>query len=84
MKVALTLPPLPSVTVTLLIEMVGSESLSLTVPRPCPSAMVTFDGFERLSVNVSFASSSRSPLTSTVTVFVVSPGVKVSVPDAAT
>jgi hypothetical protein len=36
--------------------------------------------FERLTSNVSSASSSVSPLTSTVTVLVVSPGRKVSCP----
>ena len=74
MKVALTVPALPSVTVTSSIESVGSGSSSVIVPTPWPSAIVAFVGFERLTKNVSFASSSRSPLTSTVTVFVVWPG----------
>jgi hypothetical protein len=82
-NVALTAPPLPSVTVTSLTETVGGASSSLIVPTPWPSAMVAFDGFDRVSVNVSFASSSVSPTTSTVTVFVVCPGVNVRVLDAA-
>ena len=79
-KVAATCPESPSVTVTSLIESAGSGSLSVIVPRPCPSAIVAFDGFVRLTKYVSFASSSRSLLTWTVTCFVVWPGVKVSVP----
>ncbi len=55
----------------------------MIVPSPSPSPIVTFEGFERLTVNVSFASSSRSPLTFTVTVFAVCPGLNVSVPAAA-
>ena len=83
MKVAATVPLLPSLTVTSLTATAGSGSLSVIVPSPSPSPIVAFDGFERLTKNVSFASSSRSPLTCTVTVFAVCPGVKVSVPAAA-
>ena len=82
-KVALTVPLSPSVTVTLLTESVGWASSSVIVPTPIPSAIVTLDGFDRLSVNVSFASSSVSPWTRTVTCFVVSPAAKLSVPEVA-
>jgi hypothetical protein len=50
------------------------------VPTPWPSLIVALTPFVRLTSNVSFASSSVSPLTSTVTVFVVSPVRKVSCP----
>jgi hypothetical protein len=42
--------------------------------------MAALLGLERLTKKVSFGSSSVSPLTSTVTVFVVCPAVKVRVP----
>src|SRR2546423_1266346 len=45
--------------------------------------MTAFVGPLRLTKNVSFASGRRSPLTWTVTVLLVSPGAKVSVPGAA-
>jgi hypothetical protein len=82
-KLAITVPKLPSVTVTSLTENEGRGSLSLIVPRPCPSAIVAFVGFVRLTKKVSFDSSSRSPLTSTVTCFEVWPAAKVSVPEPA-
>ena len=82
-KLANTVPTLPSVTVTLLMLSDGNGSLSVIVPRPCPSAIVAFDGFVRLTKYVSFASSSRSPLTGTVICFEVWPGVNVSVPEPA-
>ena len=72
---------LPSVLVTSLMLMRGSSSTM--VPTPWPSAMVALVGLLRLTKNVSFGSASRSPLTSTVMVLLVSPGAKVSVPLAA-
>jgi hypothetical protein len=83
-KVAATVPPLPSVTVTSSTESEGSGSSSVIVPTPWSSAIVALDAPLRSRKKVSFASSSRSPLTSTVTVFVVSPAAKSSVPPAAT
>ena len=68
-KVAVTVPVLPSVTVTSLIESVGSGSSSVMVPTPWPSAIVALIGLVRLTKKVSLASSSRSPLTRTVTGF---------------
>ena len=83
MKVAVTVPVFPSVTVLLPIETVGTGSSSVIVPTPVPSAIVALTGFESSTVNVSLSSSSVSPFTSTGSVSVVSPGRKVSVPDAA-
>jgi len=48
-KLALTVPELPSVTVTSLIDRIGRPSSSMIVPIPCESAMVAFVGAERLS-----------------------------------
>jgi hypothetical protein len=79
-NVAVVVPELPSVTLTSLIVSTGGGSSSVIVPVPCPSTMVAFDAFVRLTRKVSFASSSVSLLTTTVTVFVVSPAAKVSVP----
>jgi hypothetical protein len=45
-----------------------------------PSAIVALAGLERLTVNVSFGSTLVSPLTCTVTVWLVAPGAKVTVP----
>jgi hypothetical protein len=57
--------------------------LSAIVPTPSLSEIVAFTGPARLTRNVSSISSSTSPLTRTVTVFVVSPATNVTVPDAA-
>jgi hypothetical protein len=62
------------------IESDGDPSSSVIVPTPWPSAIVPLTGLLRSTSNVSSASSSVSPLTSTVTVFVVSPVRKVSWP----
>ena len=51
----------------------------MIVPRPWLSAIVALAGLERLMKKVSSASSVVSPLTCTVIVPVVSPGLKVSV-----
>ena len=83
MKVAATVPLSPSVTLTSLIVSAGSGSSSSIVPTPWLSAIVALIAFVRLSVNVSFASSSRSPCTRTVTCLVVWPGEKLSVPEVA-
>ena len=72
---------MPSALVTSLMLMRGSSSTM--VPTPWPSAMVALVGLLRLTTKVSFGSARRSPLTSTVMVLLVSPGAKVSVPDAA-
>ena len=74
------MPVLPSVTVTSLIV---SDGVGVVVGDR-PDALGVGDrsrstAFERLTMNVSSASSSRSPLTATVIVLVVSPGAKVSV-----
>ena len=79
-KVASTVPVSPSATVTSSTDSAGIGSSSVIVPPPCPSVIVAFVGFVRLTKNVSFASSSRSPLTSTVTCLEVWPAAKVTVP----
>ncbi len=80
MKVAFVAPASPSVTVTSLIESVGSGSSSVIVPRPLSSVIVAAVAFDSSSVKVSSPSSSWSPLTTTVTDLVVSPAANVSVP----
>jgi len=50
------------------------------VPVPCARAIVTLVAPDSLTKNVSFASTVVSPLTFTVIVCVVWPGVKVNVP----
>ena len=76
------MPLSPSVTV----DVVDRERRQRVVvgdrAEALPSAIVAFDRVGEVDVNVSLASSSRSPLTSTVTVFVVCPGAKLSVPAA--
>ena len=63
-----------------LIESAGGGSSSAIVPRPLPSPSVPPDGFDSVTVNVSSASSRKSPLTSTVTVLLTSPAANVTVP----
>ena len=50
------------------------------VPVPTPRSIVAFVGFASSTRNVSFDSISVSPLTETVTFFVVWPAANVSVP----
>ena len=57
----------PRSTVTSSIASAGSASSSVMVPTPLPSAIVALTGVERLTVKVSSASSSVSPLTGTLT-----------------
>jgi hypothetical protein len=80
-KVAFTVPALPSVTVTSLMEILGSSSRM--VPIPWPSAITALVALLRLTKKVSFGSPRRSPLTSTVIVPLVWPAGIVSVPAAA-
>ena len=47
-KIALTVPALPSVTVTSLIEMVGASSSSVMVPMPWPSRIVALVGLRQV------------------------------------
>ncbi len=54
------------------------------VPTPWASAIVALPvALERFTLNVSFGSTVVSPLTCTVTVCVVTPGAKVTVPEFA-
>ena len=81
-KPALLVPVSPSVTVTSLIDSVGIASSLVIVPRPWSSLSVAFAAFrDRPEGFVGLVEA--SPWTGTVTVFVVSPGAKVSVPLAA-
>ena len=63
--------------------MVTGTSSLLIVPTPVPSAMVELVAPNKPTLKASFASGTMSPLTTTVAVFVIWPGVKLSVPDAA-
>ena len=83
MYVALTVPELPSVTVTSPTEIVGGASSSVIVPRPSPSAIVALTGSARFAVKVSSISSSVSPIVCTVSVRVVIPGLKTRLPPMA-
>ena len=56
-------------------------SSSRMVPMPWPSPMTAPTGWLRLTTKVSFGSPRRSPSMSTVTVWVLSPGAKVTIPD---
>ena len=83
-KTALPVTVFPSVTVTSLIDSVGVAAASSfrMVPNPWLMAIVALVGLLRFTKKVSSLSASVSPLTRTVTVLLVSPGLKVSVPDA--
>ena len=70
MNVAATVPALPSVTVTSLIESAGGGSSSVIVPTPWPSAIVAFDGARQVDEERLVRSRrARSPLTGTVNVW---------------
>ena len=76
--VTVATPPSSAIGLPLRLKMtVGGRSSSVMVPVPLATARVALTGLERLTVNVSFASSRTSPLTTTAMVFVVSPGLKV-------
>ena len=80
--------PLPSATDRSAMEMLGgvvgiwSTSSLRIVPVPEPSAMVALTGEDSMRVSCSSSSTRVSPLTVTLTVFEVWPGVKVSDPTA--
>ena len=57
----------------------GGASSSMMVPVPVAVVIVALTGLERLTVKVSFNSLRVSPCTWTLTVLLVSPGLKVSV-----
>ena len=62
----------------------GTTASSLTiVATPWPSAIVALPGVDRSTASVSSGSPTASPVTATLTVFAVWPGVKVSVPAVA-
>src|SRR5262249_60777609 len=73
-KVAVTTPALPSVTVTSLIERLGrveAASSFVIVPRPWPSPIVAFTGDERLTKKELVGSSGGSRVEATGIVFAV-------------
>jgi hypothetical protein len=74
---ASTVPEFPSVTVASAIEIDTSSSEIVPVPLP---PIVAPLGFERPRVRLSLGSNAVSPWTRTVTVLLVWPGAKVSVP----
>ena len=81
----LRVPLLPSVTVASATDTVGgvmttAASSLVMVPIAVPSAMVSPDGADNVTVNVSFGSTVVSPMTPTCTVWVVTPAPKVMVP----
>ncbi len=81
-KSKLVVPELPSLSATSLMVSAESASSFRIVPRPWLSAMVAFTGLVRLTKSVSSASGVTSPRTVTLTVCVVWPGLKVTVPPA--
>ena|SRR5437867_6732638 len=81
-RVAVTVatPPASAMGVPLKLKVtVGGKSSSVMVQVPAGVVIVALVGLERLTVNVSFASSVRSGLIWTLKVLVVSPGLKVRV-----
>src|SRR4051794_6836660 len=79
-KLKLVAPELPSASVTSLIESAGSASSFLIVPTPTLPPIVAFTGPVRFTSRVSSGSGVTSPRTETVSVCVVWPAVKVTVP----
>ncbi len=81
-KTRSTPPESPSATPASPIDRLVASSFRI-VPSPVASAMPAPTGFERSTKKTSSASTTRSPLTVTVTVLAVSPGAKLSPPAAA-
>ena len=80
-RVAVTVatPPASAMGLPLRLKLtVGGRSSSIIVPVPAGVVIVALTGLVRLTVNVSFDSLRVSPLTWTVTVLLVSPGLKAS------
>ena len=84
MKTNGVVPASPSLALKSLIEIAGRASSLRMVPTPWPSAIVPRRALDRLTKNVSSGSKVVSPLTSTVTVLLVSPGRKTTVPPPGT
>ena len=82
MNTALTVPPLPSITLTSPIEIVGAASSFEMVPTACPSGDRRVHGIDRSSVKVSSPSNLVSPFTATVIVALAVLGGIDSVPPA--
>ena len=78
----------PSVTLLSATDTVGGVTTTATsslvmVPIAVPLAMVTPDGADNVTVNVSLGSTAVSPRMPTCTVWMVTPGAKVMVPASA-
>ncbi len=83
-KPSVAVPALPSATATSSIESTGTPASSLPiVPMPWLSEIVALTGALRLTTRISSGSFFTSPFTVTLTGWVVTPGAKVSVPEAA-
>ena len=78
-NVAFVVPESPSATVMSLTAIVGPSSSEI-VPTPCASEIVAFVAFVRFRSSVSSSSSIESVVSATLTVSVVTPGEKLSVP----
>ena len=81
-RVAVTVatPPASAMGLPLRLKVtLGGPSSSMIVPVPVAVERMALAGLERLTAKVSFNSSTRSPLTETLTVLLVSPGLKVRV-----
>ncbi len=83
MNTAFTAPPVPSVTVTSLMLIVGPASSLAIVAVALAAPSVAPVGPLRVTENDSFGSRVASPRTSTTMAFEVSPARNVSVPDVA-
>ena len=79
-KVRAVDPLSPSETVGEERETVGGASSSVIVPVAVPAAIVAFVGERSFTETVSSGSSSRSPMTDTAMVLLVSAAAKVRVP----
>ena len=82
-KLAVVVPLTGSVTVASPMLKLGAAVASRMVPVPLAWAMLPALGAERFSAKASVPSYSASAFTATVTVLLVSPAAKVSVPEVA-
>src|SRR2546427_43166 len=80
LRTAYVLQQLPSVTFTSLMLRLGGPSSLTIVTTPCALAMVALLALLRFTTKFSSSSLTRSPLTLLVSVCVVTPAAKVSVP----
>ena len=83
-NVAVVVPAFPSARETSSIDRLGAGSSSVIVPAPDPSAIVAPAGFDSVTVNDSFTSSTTSPFTVIAIVALVAPAAIVRLPVAET